>query len=84
MKSGATRSPPAIPAPLAVIPAPLAVIPAPLAVIPAPLAVIPAPLAVIPDSIRDPCLMTVPRAAWIADQVRNDKSAVAMTNLGTQ
>ncbi len=73
MKSGATRSPPVIPAPLAVV---LAL----LAVIPAPLAVIPDPLAVIPDSIRDPCLMTVPRAPWIADQVRNDKSGDAMTN----
>ncbi len=35
-------------------------------------------LAVIPDLIRDPCLLTVPRAPWIADQVRNDKSTLAM------
>ncbi len=36
------------------------------------------PWAVIPDLIRDPCLLTVPRAPWIADQVRNDKSTLAM------
>ena len=29
---------------------------------------------VIPDLIRDPCLLTVPREPWIADQVGNDKS----------
>ena len=32
---------------------------------------------VIPDSIRDP----VPRADWIADQVRNDKSVVSPEKL---
>ena len=49
-----------------------AVIPDPLIVIPDPLIVIPDPLIVIPDLIRDPCLATLPRAAWIAGQARND------------